>query len=172
MSEENRTPTRQFGDVGDSHHWGESASKGKDNLQSQSLDRRMFSSEVDRRIKAIVAPLAAQLETIIQLVRELCERSSNRSTEGNAASERSRSSCQRSDNNRSEVGEKLLMQFLDFTALSFFELFLAQRYADIVPPQWRHVVWNYRLRLIDINSMCILAFIDSFELIRNEISWK
>ena len=57
----------------------------------------MSSSEVDRRIIAIVTPLATQLETVIQSIRELSERSSNRLTEGNLASERSKSSGQCSD---------------------------------------------------------------------------
>ena len=57
----------------------------------------MSSSEVDRRINAIVAPVATQLETLIHSVRELSERSLKGSTEGIAASERLRSSGQRSD---------------------------------------------------------------------------
>ena len=77
-------------EVGDVHHSGQSASEEEGNLQSQLLDRKLFSSEVDKRINAIVAALAAQLETIIQSVRELSERRSNRSTERNAASERSK----------------------------------------------------------------------------------
>ena len=97
MSEENRTSTRQFVEIGDVHHSGESASEGEDNLQSQLLDRRLPSSEVDRGIDAIVAPLATQLVALIQSVRELSEESSNQSTEGNRASEQSRSSRQRSD---------------------------------------------------------------------------
>ena len=88
ISEKNRTPTRQSVEVGHVHHSGESASEGGDNLKSQPLDRGMYSIEVNRRINAIVAPLAAQLETIFQSVRELRERSSNHLTEGNPASER------------------------------------------------------------------------------------
>ena len=56
----------------------------------------MFSSEVDKRINAIVAPLATQLELLIQLVKELSERSSTRSTEGHRLSVRSRLFGQRS----------------------------------------------------------------------------
>ena len=82
MSGENKTPTRQFVEIGDIHNWGEWASEGEDHLQSQLFDRIVSSSEVDRRIKAFVVSLATQLETLIQLV--LSERSSNRSTEGNA----------------------------------------------------------------------------------------
>ena len=55
------------------------------------------SSEVDRRIDVILASLATQLETLLQSVRELSEESLSQSTERNAASERSRSSGQRSD---------------------------------------------------------------------------
>ena len=95
MSEENKTPTRPFIEIGDAHNQVESASDVEDNLQSQLLERKFSSSEVDRRIKAISAPLATQLETLIQSVRELSDRSSNRSTEGNVASERSKSSGQR-----------------------------------------------------------------------------
>ena len=41
------------------HYSGESAGEGEHNFQSQLLDRRMSSTERDRRINAIVAPLAA-----------------------------------------------------------------------------------------------------------------
>ena len=44
------------------------------------------------------APLSTQLETLIQSVRELNERSSTRSPESYIASDRSKSSDQRSDN--------------------------------------------------------------------------
>ena len=71
MSEGNRTPTRQFVEIGDAHVSAESASDAEDNLQSQLLERKLSSSEVDRRIKAIYAPLASQLETLIQSLREL-----------------------------------------------------------------------------------------------------
>ena len=112
MSGENRTPTRQFDEVGDVHHSGESASERENNLQSQLLDRRMFffSNEVERRINAIVAPLATQLETLTQPVRELSERSSNHSTEWNTAFERSRSSSQRSDTESALKNVKPLKQ--------------------------------------------------------------
>ena len=63
----------------------------------QTLQRKLSSSEVGRKINAIVAPLATQLETLIQSVRELNERSSNRLTAGITASEGSGSSGQRSD---------------------------------------------------------------------------
>ena len=66
ISEEHRPPNKQFIEVIDFHHSGESASEREDNLQSQSLDRRISSSEVDRKIKAIVAPLDTHLETLIQ----------------------------------------------------------------------------------------------------------
>ena len=78
MSEENRTPTRQFVQIGEAHSSAESASGVEDNLQSQLLERRFSSSEVERRINAIVAPLAAQLETLIHSVNELGEKSFNR----------------------------------------------------------------------------------------------
>ena len=45
-------------------------------------------SEVDREINSIVAPLATHLEKLIQSVKDFSERSSNRSTEGNAIFER------------------------------------------------------------------------------------
>ena len=45
----------------------------------------------------MVAPLATQLETLIQSVRKLCETNSNRSTEGDAICEQSRSLGERSD---------------------------------------------------------------------------
>ena len=80
MSEENRTSTRQFVEIGDAPNSIEPASDAEGNLQSQLLERRLSSSEVERRINAKVAPLATQLETLIQSVRELSERSSNRSS--------------------------------------------------------------------------------------------
>ena len=61
MSERNRTPTQQFVEVGDAHISAESASDFEDNLQSQLLERRIFSSEVDRRINTIFASLVTQL---------------------------------------------------------------------------------------------------------------
>ena len=64
MSEQ-RTPITQSVEVGDVHHSGGSASEGDDILRFQLLDRRMCSSEDDRRINAIVAPLATLLETLI-----------------------------------------------------------------------------------------------------------
>ena len=65
MSEENRTPTtRQLAEVGDVHHSGESASEREDNLQSQLLDCRLSSIEVNKKINAIVGPLATQLKTL------------------------------------------------------------------------------------------------------------
>ena len=85
---ENRTPTRQFVEIDKSHVLAESGSDTKDQLQSQLLDWKLSSSEVDRRRNAIVAPLSTQLQTLIQSVRELSERSSNRSTDKNVASER------------------------------------------------------------------------------------
>ena len=61
MSERNKTPTRQFVEIGDAHGPVESASDVEDNLQSQLLKRKLSSSEVDRGINAMVAPLATQL---------------------------------------------------------------------------------------------------------------
>ena len=83
MSEGNRKPTRQFVEIGDAHVATESGSDTGDNLQSQLLDRKSSSSEIDRIINAIVAPLATQLEMLIQSVWGVGERSSNRSIEGN-----------------------------------------------------------------------------------------
>ena len=97
MSEANRTTTWQFVEIGDTHVSTESASDVEDNLQSQLLDWKLGSSEVGRRNNAIVAPQATPLETLIQSVRELCEKSSNRSIEGNVGSRQSKSSGQRSD---------------------------------------------------------------------------
>ena len=71
MSEENTTPTRQFVETGFAPKPAESASEAEDNLQSQSIECRLSSSEVDRRINAIACLLATQLETSIQSVREL-----------------------------------------------------------------------------------------------------
>ena len=78
MSEGNRTPTRHFVEIGYAHVSAESANDVEDNLQSQILERKLSSNEVDERINAIVAALATQLEKLIQSVRELDEGSSNR----------------------------------------------------------------------------------------------
>ena len=94
MSGENKTLTGQFAEVGFVHHSGESASDGEENLRSEPLDRRMTSSEIDRKINPIVAPLSSQLELLILSMRELDERSSTRSTGGIVGSERSTSSGQ------------------------------------------------------------------------------
>ena len=74
-----------------------SAGEGGDNLQWHLFDWRMFSSEDNWKINAVVAPLAPQPETLIRSVRELSKRSWNHSTDENMASERSRSTGQRSD---------------------------------------------------------------------------
>ena len=84
-------------EVGGVHHSGESVNETERNLQPQLLYRLSFSIEVDHKIHAVVAPLATQLETLIESVSKLIQRSSNRSTEGNAPSERSSSSGQHSD---------------------------------------------------------------------------
>ena len=96
-SKENRTPTRQFVESDMSHILAESGGDAEDQLQSQLLYRKLSSSEVDRKTNALVAPLSTQLKTLIQSVRELSERSSNRWTEKNVASKESGSSCQRSN---------------------------------------------------------------------------
>ena len=78
MSEENRTPTRHFVKLGDVYHSGGSGNDGEENLRSNLLDRRLTSSEMDRKINSIVAPPSFQLEALIQSVRELNEGSSTR----------------------------------------------------------------------------------------------
>ena len=98
MSEENRTPTRQSVNVGEAHPSSECVSEREGSLQSFLLERRTSSSEVDKNIDAMVALLATQSEMLIQSVREFSERRLNRSTERNAAADRSRSSVRRSDN--------------------------------------------------------------------------
>ena len=90
MSAENRTPTGQFVEMGFAPISLESASDAGYNLQSLLLERRLWSSEVDRRINAMVAPIATHLETLMQSVRKPSGRTSNRLTEKNVASERSR----------------------------------------------------------------------------------
>ena len=97
MLEVNRAPARQLVEIGIVHHSDESASDGEENLLSQLLDRWMISSEIEKMLNAIVAPLSTQLEMLIQSVTELSERSLTLSTEGNVTSDRSRSSGQRSD---------------------------------------------------------------------------
>ena len=57
ISEESRTLSRQFVELGGVNHSGESGSDGEENLPAQLLDRGMTSSEIDRSINAIVAPL-------------------------------------------------------------------------------------------------------------------
>ena len=97
MYDGKRTPTGQFVEVGDVPQSGESASEGEDNLQSQFEEGRKFSSEVNSRINVIVAPIVTQLETLILSVREINEKSSIRTTDLNAAYQRSRWSGQRSE---------------------------------------------------------------------------
>ena len=65
MSESNRTTTWQFIEIGDAHVSTELASDVEDNLQSQLPDWKLTSSEVGKRINAIVAPLSTQLETLM-----------------------------------------------------------------------------------------------------------
>ena len=71
MSQENRTPTKQFVKFGDVRHSGDSASEGEDDLQLQLLDRRMSSSEVDSKINAIFASVSKRnnLEREIRITR-------------------------------------------------------------------------------------------------------
>ena len=94
MSGEDGKPSRQFVKIGVVRHLGESAIEGEDISTSQLLYWRLSSKEVDRMINAIDPTLAKQLETLIKSVGVLSERSSNRSTEENVISERSRSAGQ------------------------------------------------------------------------------
>ena len=71
MSDENRKRTGQFVEFSHAQILGELATDEEKNLQSQLLDRRMTWSEIDRRIKAIVAHPYTQLEMLIQSVEEL-----------------------------------------------------------------------------------------------------
>ena len=98
MFEGNRTPTRHFVESGVVHASVEPASDGEDNLQSQLLEKNLSPSEVDRRLNAIVTLLATQIEALVQSVKELSGSGSNRSSERNAAPERSRSSDLQPDN--------------------------------------------------------------------------
>ena len=92
MSEGKRTATRRHVEIGDTHVSAQSGGDVKVNLQSQVLKQKLSPREVDRRINGIVAPLATPLEMLIQSVKDLSERSSNRSTERIVPSERSRPS--------------------------------------------------------------------------------
>ena len=92
MSEGNKTLNRQFVQIDDVHASVGSASNGEDNLQFQLFERKLSSSDIDGRIIAIFAPLATHAEKLTQSVKELSESNSNRTSEGNVASERSRSS--------------------------------------------------------------------------------
>ena len=82
ISEENRTPTGEFVELGGTHHSGESDNNGEENLQWQLLDQRLAFNEIDRRIIEIVAPLSTQLKALIRSVKELSEKSSIRSNAG------------------------------------------------------------------------------------------
>ena len=82
ISEENRTPSRHFAKLGDTHCSGDADNDGKENLRLQKLEKTMISFEIDGRINGIVAPLSTQLEALIQSVRELSEKSSIRSNTG------------------------------------------------------------------------------------------
>ena len=96
MSEEKGIPTRHSVEISDAQHSGESASDGDYIMPSFLVDRRSSPSEVERKINAIVETLTRQFETLRPSSMEHSEGFSNRSTEGIAASERSRSSGQRS----------------------------------------------------------------------------
>ena len=56
MSEGNITLTRLFVEIGDALISTESASDIENNVQFQLLERKLLSSEVDRRINAIYLP--------------------------------------------------------------------------------------------------------------------
>ena len=58
----------------------------------------MTSCDVDRKSKAVVAPLRLQMDLLIDLVKELSERNASHSSEGNSSYDRSTSSGQRLDN--------------------------------------------------------------------------
>ena len=70
----------------------------------------MISSEMNRMMDAIDAPLSTQLEALIQSVKEVNKRISTGSTEGNVASERSRTSGERYDVGQSEHFEDFLIK--------------------------------------------------------------
>ena len=81
----NRTSSGQVLDLGVIHHSGESGGDEEENLLSQLFCRRTTSSEVDRKINSIVAPLSTQLGALILSMKEPNERNSTSSTEGNVA---------------------------------------------------------------------------------------
>ena len=70
---------------------------GEENPPAQLLDCRMILSEIDGKTTAFVTPPTTPIEMLIQLVGELHERPSTRSTEENVASRPTRSSIHRSD---------------------------------------------------------------------------
>ena len=142
MSEENRTSTGGLVEFGDAHSLGESVSDGEENLRPQLRDRRMTSSEINRRINAIVVPLSTQVEMLTQLVRELNERNSTRSSEGKVACDRSRSSSHRCDT-------RCVVQ-LDLCFCSYQSNFHLRRHQNgilIYFPQWTRCPLHEDFRL-------------------------
>ena len=131
MSEENRTPTTQFVEVGDVNHSVELASEGKDNFQSQLLDWRMYLSEIDTKINGIVQNLTIQLEALLQTVEEFIEWNLNRSTEGTAAFEQSISSVQRSDMMTGSTRHTCLDMATENGTNPFKERYIQHRYETV-----------------------------------------
>ena len=78
MSEERRTPTRLFVETGDVHKSSESTSEGEDTLQSQLINQRMSSSEVDRRTNGTVVHLATHFEVLVVCRKSLDAKSRGR----------------------------------------------------------------------------------------------
>ena len=74
LSEENRTTIRRFVELGDTHYSVESGRNRKGNVPVTN-DKRMTSSEVDRRINEIVVSRSTELEALIRSVKELSESS-------------------------------------------------------------------------------------------------
>ena len=111
---------------------GESGNHGGVRFPSPLIDHMMTSSDADSRITATVAPLFLKLEAVIQSVKELSERTLNRSTERNLTSKHSRSSGSRFHYNSDTKRYKWLQQIRGFLWEERFDenYFIAQFYSD------------------------------------------
>ena len=88
ISEGNQKPKGLFVELSDTHCSRESGNDGDANYWSQLMDRRVISSNVDRRKNADDALRFSLLEALVQLVRKLGQRSSSHWSEDSTTSER------------------------------------------------------------------------------------
>ena len=64
MAERNRTPYRRIKDIPEANQPRESDKVGEGNFESQIINRRKASTDVDNIVNAIVAPVSGQAEVL------------------------------------------------------------------------------------------------------------